>query len=104
MSKGTHEDTDNEKSLPVLPNFKHEKVLAPMLGLVPKSMWKKRKDGTGPVPTIIGRHVFYADKDVDEWLERCRQVKPAKPAPRARRGAKNTRRRSLGRTREGRAA
>jgi predicted DNA-binding transcriptional regulator AlpA len=91
---------DAERVIPPLPGYITEEVLADRTRRSKKTMWRMRKNGKGPVPTIIGRQVFYAESDVAAWLERCRQVKP----PSRTRRMKSARRVSLGRTREGRAA
>ena len=70
------------KAVPEMPGFVTEAVLAGRIGVTEKSMWRKRRNGSGPVPTIIGRQIFYSDADIAEWVARCRQVKPA---PRTRR-------------------
>jgi predicted DNA-binding transcriptional regulator AlpA len=91
---------DAERAFPPLPGYITEEGLAGRTRRSKKSMWRLRKNGKGPVPTIIGRQIFYAEADVAAWLERCRQVKPTSRARRE----KSARRVSLGRAREGRAA
>ncbi|HXM90056.1 MAG TPA: helix-turn-helix domain-containing protein, partial [Candidatus Dormibacteraeota bacterium] len=67
---------DGERVIPPLPGYITEELLADRTLRSKKSMWRMRKNGKGPVPTIIGRQVFYAESDIAEWLERCRQTKP----------------------------
>jgi hypothetical protein len=63
--------------VPELPGYVTEAVLATRIGLRnKKSMWRYRHLGMGPTPTKIGRLIYYAERDIAEWLERCRQPKP----------------------------
>jgi predicted DNA-binding transcriptional regulator AlpA len=74
MSKKNSTQAIVPETIPALPGFVHEKDLARQLNLKTyKSMWRYRRQGTGPTPTIIGRQVYYADADIAAWLQRCRQ-------------------------------
>jgi hypothetical protein len=61
------------EAIPELPGYIHERGLARQLNLNPKSMWRYRHRGVGPVATRVGRQIFYKLEDVSAWLERCRQ-------------------------------
>jgi excisionase family DNA binding protein len=43
--------------------------LAAELGVSLMTLWRWRRDGTGPPFAMVGRHVRYRRRDVDRWLD-----------------------------------
>lgn len=47
-----------------------EKALASSLGVTLQTVVSWRKKGSGPRYTMVGKHIFYQEKEVFAWLDR----------------------------------
>ncbi len=46
-----------------------EKKLAQMLRVHPVTLWRMRRDGTGPKHFRVGRRILYRKGDIETWVE-----------------------------------